>query len=62
MNAGQVIGFVWTAAAAFFVLSVLVAAVGLPWWRRKEHAQQQATDNQLRLLKVDTTHDHIYDN
>ena len=61
MNGGQILGFLWTVAAAFFVLSMLIAAVGLPWWRRHERAQQQATDNQLRLLKADTTNDHIWD-
>lgn len=61
MNAGNVLGFLWTLVAAFFVLSVLVAAVGFPWWRRKEREQQQATDNQLRLLKSDTSGEHYLD-
>jgi membrane protein implicated in regulation of membrane protease activity len=58
---GLVFQFAWTLAAAFFLLSVLVAAVGFPRWRRRERADAAETVRTLRLLKSDTSHAHEMD-
>jgi membrane protein implicated in regulation of membrane protease activity len=58
---GRVFQFAWTLAAAFFLLSVLVAAVGFPRWRRRERADAAETVRTLRLLKTDSSIDHRWD-
>lgn len=64
MNAGNVLGFIWTLVAAFFVLSVVAAPVFLLIRKARARGKRLFVDEptaRVRALHRDTSGEHIYD-
>jgi len=61
MNPGQIVGFLWTVAAAFFLLSMFVFPVLYVRWKAREKRDAAATEQALQRCKADTSNLHIYD-
>ncbi|MFI6681913.1 hypothetical protein [Kribbella sp. NPDC050470] len=59
--AGQILGFLWTVGALFFLLSAFVFPVVFVRWKRREKADAEATEKALERCKADTTNLHIFD-
>lgn len=56
MNAGQIVGFVWTFLVWFFLVSVFVFPITLSYWRHNERLRAEQTEKTLESLGYDTTH------
>lgn len=61
MNPGQIIGFLWTVAALFFLVSVFVFPISFAYWRKREKADAAETDRVLKGLLHDTSHAYEQD-
>lgn len=61
MNGGQVLGFLWTTAAAFFLISVFALPIAFAYWRAREREDAAKTEEVMDSLGYDRTNDHIYD-
>lgn len=61
MNLGQIVGYLWTLLAFFFLLSVFLFPISLAYWRHREKAEQSATEAALRRCKADTTGNYRWD-
>jgi cbb3-type cytochrome oxidase subunit 3 len=58
---GQIVGFLWTVAAIFFLISFFVGPVLFAYWRAREKADAAATKEVMDSLKSDTTNAYIWD-
>jgi hypothetical protein len=56
VNAGQIIGALWTLTFWFLLISFFVLPVIFSYWRAREKAEQAATDATLKKLLHDQTH------
>jgi len=61
MNLGQIVGFIWTVVAAFFLLSAFVFPVLWVRWKAREKRDAAATEAELQRCRADTTHLHEMD-
>lgn len=61
MNAGQIIGFLWTVAAIFFLISVFAFPICLAYWRKREREDAAKTEATLKRLGFDHSNAHIWD-
>jgi hypothetical protein len=61
MNPGQIVGFLWTVAALFFLFSAFVFPICFAYWRAREKADAAETARVLDGLLHDTTHQYEQD-
>lgn len=61
MNAGQILGFLWTVAALFFLISFVALPVLLAYWRKRERRRAAQTEATLKSLGFDRSNTHIWD-
>jgi cbb3-type cytochrome oxidase subunit 3 len=61
MNLGQIVGFAWTVAALFFLISFFVFPILYAYWRAREKADAEETARVLNGLLHDTTHAYEQD-
>lgn len=53
---GQILGFLWTVAAIFFLISVFALPICLAYWRKREREDAAKTEATLRRLGFDHSH------
>lgn len=61
MNPGQILSFLWTAAALFFLISFVALPISLAMWRKREKRRAADTEATLKTLGFDRSNAHIWD-
>lgn len=59
--AGQILGFLWTVAAIFFLISVFALPICLAYWRKREREDAEATEEALSRTRSTTSHQYEQD-